>query len=181
MKDKASDSTPAPASKRSHGSWLFLLATIGLYGLVFLIDPDYAAGSFGHFVDMVKNILPILVLVFFLLWGFELIGGIKEKLGQLSGRGSGLKGWLLAIGGGILSHGPIYPWYPLLQHLREQGTRPALLAAFLYARSIKLPWLPLMVHYFGLSYTVLLTLAITLFSIPHGWLVEWLTTRRAPE
>lgn len=161
-------------AKHNRGAWGLLLGAIGLYGLVFFIDPDYAAGSFGHFVDMVKSILPILVLVFFLLWGFELIGGIKERLGQLSGRGSGLKGWLLAIGGGILSHGPIYPWYPLLQHLREQGTRPALLAAFLYARSIKLPWLPLMVHYFGLSYTVLLTVAIALFSIPHGWLVEWL-------
>ncbi len=52
--------------------------------------------------------------------------------------------------------------------------RPALLATFLYARSIKLPWLPLMIHYFGLSYTVVFSFYIMLFSPLNGYLTEFL-------
>jgi uncharacterized membrane protein YraQ (UPF0718 family) len=78
----------------------------------------------------------------------------------------------VAIGGGILSHGPVYAWYPLLQGLARHGMRPALIAAFLYARSIKLPWLPLMAHYFGLGYMLALSGWIVLFSVVNGWLVE---------
>ncbi len=47
-----------------------------------------------------------------------------------------------------------------------------LLATFLYARSIKLPWLPVMAHYFGVRYMVILTLAMLLFSPLQGRLTE---------
>lgn len=62
--------------------------------------------------------------------------------------------------------------YPLLQNLQQNGMRPALIAAFLYARSIKLPWLPLMAYYFGVTYMLTLTFYIAVFSIANGWLVE---------
>ena len=32
-----------------------------------------------------------------------------------------LKGWSIALFGGILSHGPGYIWYLMLQELREKG------------------------------------------------------------
>jgi hypothetical protein len=35
------------------------------------------------------------------------------------GKGSGIKGWPLAIYTGKLSHGPIYALYPLLRRLRD--------------------------------------------------------------
>ena len=171
---------PEGADKRGiPGGWLFLGGMLLLYLVVYALSPQYALGAFAHFLEMTQDILPILLFVFLLLWAFDLVSGIQERLGQLSGEGSGLKGWLLAIGGGILSHGPVYPWYPLLQHLQARGTRPALIAAFLYARSIKLPWLPLMAHYFGLGYMLLLTLWIAVLSIPHGWLVERLTSQKS--
>lgn len=154
------------------GGWLFLAGMLLVYLAVYLLSPGYALRAIAHFWGMAQEILPILVFVFVLLWAFELVSGIRERLSHLSGEGSGLKGWLLAVGGGILSHGPIYPWYPLLQHLQERGTRPALIAAFLYARSIKLPWLPLMAHYFGFGYMLLLTAWIAILSVPQGWLVE---------
>ncbi|BAO44907.1 conserved hypothetical protein [Thiolapillus brandeum] len=128
--------------------------------------------SFSRFLHMGKELLPVLGLVFFFLWLFNLMGSLQGKAAQLTGNNSGAKGWLLAMAMGVLSHGPIYPWYPLLHELQKKGTRPALLATFLYARSIKLPWLPVMAHYFGLSYMLTLTLLILLFSPLHGWLVE---------
>jgi hypothetical protein len=47
-------------------------------------------------------------------------------------------------------------------------TRP--LATLLYARAIKLPLLPLMAHYFGLRYTLILSAWIPGFAFLNGFL-----------
>jgi uncharacterized membrane protein YraQ (UPF0718 family) len=72
----------------------------------------------------------------------------------------------------MLSHGPIYIWYPLLEGLREQGMRSGLVAAFLYNRAIKLPHLPLMVYYFGTMFVVVLLMYMVIASIIMGKLIE---------
>ncbi len=175
-----SEQTPAKErtrSRNSRGGWWFLLAVILLYLLIALFDIEYARRSLQHFLKMGRDLLPVLILVFLFIWLFNLSSSMKEKLVGLSGRNSGIKGWIVAVTGGILSHGPIYPWYPLLKELKGHGVRPALIAAFLYARSIKLPWLPLMAHYFGLTYMLVLTFYMVLFSIVNGWLVEKLLRR----
>jgi len=156
---------------KGRGGWWFLSGVLLLYLSIALFDMEYVRSSLQHFVKMGRELLPVLILVFLFLWVFNLSSGMQEKLAGLAGRDSGIKGWMVAVTGGILSHGPIYPWYPLLKALKAQGVRPALIAAFLYARSIKLPWLPLMAHYFGLSYMIILTLYMALFSIVNGWLV----------
>jgi hypothetical protein len=161
--------------KRKGGGWWFLFAVALLYLSIALVDIDYARNSLQQFLKMGRDLLPVLVLVFLFLWVFNLSSGMKDKLVGLSGRDSGLKGWMVAVTGGILSHGPIYPWYPLLKELKAHGVRPALIAAFLYSRSIKLPWLPLMAHYFGIGYMAILTFYMALFSLLNGWLVEKLT------
>jgi len=47
-----------------------------------------------------------------------------------------------------------------------------LVATFLYAQALKLPLLPLMVYYFGASFTVVLTVCIILFSVLSGLLMK---------
>jgi len=42
----------------------------------------------------------------------------------------------------------------------------------LYSRAVKLPLLPLLVHYFGLGYTMVLVLYLIGFSIIGGLLME---------
>ncbi|WP_457668199.1 hypothetical protein [Thiolapillus sp.] len=159
-------------SRKLPGGWLFLMAVVLLYVVLLPFQAEYVQNSFQRFLHMGRDLLPVLGLVFFFLWLFNLLGSLQEKAASLTGRDSGTRGWLLSMAMGVLSHGPIYPWYPLLRELRQKGTRPALVATFLYARSIKLPWLPVMAHYFGLSYMLILTLLILLLSPLHGWLVE---------
>ncbi len=163
-------------SERGHrsdgGSWWFLGAVALLYLLLAWLQPGLARKSFFHFLRLGRSLLPALGLVFLFLWLFNLFGNLQEKTARLTGRESGWRGWLLAMAAGVLSHGPIYPWYPLLGKLMRRGSRPALVATFLYARSIKLPWLPVMAHYFGFSYMVILTLAMLLLSPLQGWLTE---------
>lgn len=158
-------------------AWLFLLGVAALYLIIAIFNPGYVQSSPHHFVNLGAGLLPALTLVFVFLWLFSLMTGLQNATARLMGRDSGIKGWLLAITAGILSHGPIYPWYPLLRALRSRGVRPAWVASFLYARAIKLPWLPVMAHYFGLRYMVTLTLLILLLAPVNGWMVERLVGR----
>lgn len=119
----------------------------------------------------------MLGLVFLLLFIANLL--LEPKwIKRYLGKGSGIKGWIAAIIGGILSLGAIYAWYAMLSELKQKGMRTALIATFLYSRAVKLPLLPLMVHYFGMAYTLILCLYLIIFSIINGFLVEKLAKQR---
>jgi hypothetical protein len=45
----------------------------------------------------------------------------------------------------------------LLHEVHEKGMQSSLVAVFLYSRAVKLPLLPLMLHYFGTGYLPSLT------------------------
>ena len=66
----------------------------------------------------------------------------------------------------------------MLSELKKKGMRTALIATFLYSRAVKLPLLPLMVHYFGAIYTLVLCLYLIIFSVVSGILVEKLTKQK---
>ena len=51
--------------------------------------------------------------------------------------------------------------------------RRALIATFLYSRSVKIAMLPLMILYFGLGYTVILCSYLIIFSVLNGALTEY--------
>ena len=70
--------------------------------------------------------------------------------------------------GGVLAIGSIYARCALLRELREKGMQSSLAAVFLCSRAVKLPLLPLMVHYFGAIYTLLLCLYLLGFSFVSG-------------
>ncbi len=95
------------------------------------------------------------------------------------GRESGLRGWLLALLAGVISHGPMYAWYPMVQDLRRHGGRDGLVVVFLFARCIKVPLLPVMVDTLGLRFTLVLSLYILAGSLLQGWLMERLQRQQA--
>jgi hypothetical protein len=72
----------------------------------------------------------------------------------------------------------VYPWYAMLGDLKAKGMRTALMSVFLYNRAIKLPLLPLLIHYFGLAYVLVLFAYLILFSLPAGLLLERLVDGR---
>jgi hypothetical protein len=55
--------------------------------------------------------------------------------------------------------------------------RTALAATFLYNRAVKVPLLPLMIYYFGIAFTAVLTAYMILFSVAVGAVTEWLVER----
>lgn len=151
------------------GPWVFPAAVLVLYGVVAMFDAATASRGFMSFVALFWKVLPVLALVFVLLWAFNTFAEPKW-LARLVGRESGLLGWVVALFGGALSLGPVYPWYPLLGELEKKGVRRSLIATFLYARAVKPPMLPLLIHYFGLPFSLILTGYLLAFAVIGGLL-----------
>ncbi len=152
----------------------FLILLTAIYLGLAAVDFDLFLRAISVFAKLLSNVLPVLalVLVIMSLLNLTIKPGMAKKM---LGKGSGLKGWTFAVVGGVLSSGPIYVWYPLIAELREKGMRDSLVAAFLYARAVKMPMIPLMVYYFGWNFTLLFTLYLLIFSVLNGILVERLT------
>lgn len=168
---------PRQQKKNGRGGWLFLALTLLAYMLLSLINPEATTKSLTFFMHVMTQVFPMLGLVFLLLFIANLL--LEPKwIKRYLGKGSGIKGWIAAIIGGILSLGAIYAWYAMLSELKQKGMRTALIATFLYSRAVKLPLLPLMVHYFGMAYTLILCLYLIIFSIINGFLVEKLAKQR---
>ncbi|MGD8484358.1 MAG: hypothetical protein PVF81_05810 [Thioalkalispiraceae bacterium] len=162
---------PKKNRTKSVGGWIFLVSVLLLYGLTALLDSDLALRAGTSFLHLLDKVIPVLLLVFILIFVVNLLlepAWIRKYLGYRSG----ILGWATAIIGGVLSTGPIYPWYALLNDLREKGMKSSLAAVFLYSRAIKLPLLPMLIHYFGITYTLVLTCYLILFSIVSGLVME---------
>jgi uncharacterized membrane protein YraQ (UPF0718 family) len=150
---------------------VFFLLSLAAYGLLGIYDFSLLKNVLSTLAGLSARIAPILLLVFGVMFLTNLFFQ-SNRVVRFLGAGSGLKGWMLAIAGGIVSSGPIYMWYPLLSDLKEKGMKDSLIAAFLYNRAIKIPLLPMMVYYFGWNFALVLSIYMVLFSVADGVLVQ---------
>ena len=155
---------------------IMLSITLFSYIVTAALSPALAESAFNKALHTLKMIAPILLLVFFLM---ALLNTFIEpqKIAQYLGKKSGIKGWIAALSGGILCHGPGYVWFPILSELRDHGVRDGLIVAFFYARAIKLPWLPAMISYFGIAFTLVLSLYILLGAWLQGIITDKLLVK----
>jgi uncharacterized membrane protein YraQ (UPF0718 family) len=154
--------------KKLPGGIIFLALIIALYVLIALLDMALAHKAWIGFLSMLSRVVPMLGVVFVIMVVFNLFFTQKTLEKYL---GSGTKGWLSAIIGGILVSGPPYVLFPLLSDLKEKGMSNTLIATFLYNRNVKIPYLPVMAYYFGLPFTIILSVYMILFSIVNGYIV----------
>jgi uncharacterized membrane protein YraQ (UPF0718 family) len=157
--------------KNLYYGFFFLGIVIILYLALFFFDSEKIYGSFHASLDIIIQILPILVLVIFLI-GIANYFLKPKTVSKYLGGESGMKGWVVAIFMGILSHGPIYVWYPLLKDLQDQGMRTSLIAVFLYNRALKIPLLPVMIFYFGIGFVFILSVYMIIASVTEGKIIE---------
>jgi len=145
-----------------------------LYVAAFVLDPQRAGMSLEGFWHVLKTLIPILAVVIVLTAMMHLWVDPKDLARHL-GQESGARGWMIALIAGVVSHGPMYAWYPMIQDLREKGARDGLIVAFFYARAVKLFLLPMMATYFGLTFTVVLTILILAAAWGQGVVMNALT------
>lgn len=149
----------------------FLLIIIAIYAVLLIFFPLKAEIALKEAGVLLVKISPILLLVIILTAIINYFTNPKQLSKHLS-EDSGIKAWIIALFAGILSHGPMYAWYPLIEELKQKGLRDSLIAMFFYARAVKLPLLPIMIGYFGLKYTIILNLYIIIGSILQGLIIE---------
>lgn len=152
------------------GGWYFLAAVFGVYVLLAVANVTLATEVALHLVQLLMRILPILAVVFALMFLLNVFLKPRAVVRFFGARG--VRGWLVAIVGGVLSMGAVYMWYPLMRELRQEGVREAFIATFLYNRAVKVQLLPFLVYYFGLEFTVTATFYMIMFSVVGGLLVE---------
>ena len=151
----------------------FLVFVIALLILLSIFDPENISRILDKASTMLYKLVPIFVLVITLT---ALINYFlkPKKIMKYFGKESGVKGILYALVGGVISHGPMYAWYPMLDDLRKHGLKFGLIASFMYARAVKIPLLPFMVGLFGLPFTVIVNVYILLFAILQGYIIDML-------
>jgi len=157
----------------------FLLLGVIAYVVLGIFDFALLKNVLCVLARLIARIGPVLLIVFVVML-FTHIFFEGQRIVRFLGKGSGFRGWMVAIAGGIASSGPIYMWYPLLSDLKEKGMKDSLIATFLYNRAVKIPLLPMMIHYFGWNFTLALSIYMVLFSVVNGTIVQRLT-QRGPE
>ena len=170
-KGKAKEEGAIKRKKELSYGLYFLGFVLILYLVLYLLEPASIQKALRASGEVLVIVAPILVIIIGFMGALNYFFTPKS-VSKYVGQGSGVKGWLLAIATGILSHGPIYIWYPLLQELRDEGMRSGLVVAFLYNRAIKLPHLPLMIYYFGTVFVVVLLVYMVIASVIEGKLLE---------
>jgi uncharacterized membrane protein YraQ (UPF0718 family) len=154
------------------GKYLFLTVLI-FYGVLFLVNSETTLSALQKSSTVLLKILPIIALVILFTGLLNYFLQPKQVANHL-GRESGAMGWLWALASGVISHGPMYAWYPLLEDLRSHGMRDGLIVVFFTARAIKIPLLPMMIDYFGWGFTLVLSCYILIGALVQGWLLELL-------
>lgn len=149
----------------------FFSLVILIYLFILVFNSAFFISSLNRFIVLVIKILPSILGAFVLIFIFNYIL-IDQKIKKYLVGKSDWKKYFLVIGLGILSAGPIYVWYPFLADLKEQGFKNGLISIFLYNRTIKLPFVPIIIYYFSLKFVILLTILMIIFSVINGIIIN---------
>ena len=163
------------AAKKYSPKWIFLGIVVLIYLSVYFFQADKMLPILNAYLKLIIKILPVFIFVYLLML-FSNYFANKEVLQKHMGESGTIKGWLIAIIAGIASAGPIYMWYPLMKDLKSKGVEDRFIATFLFNRGIKLQWLPILLAYFGIIYSLVLLVVMALVSIPQGLITEKLVS-----
>lgn len=162
--------------RKISGGIIFLIVAVLIYAVVLIINPQIASSSFASLISLFKSVWAILLFVFVVLFLINLF--VKpEKIEKHLGQTSGIKGWFYTLGASAIISVPPYVLYPILGDLKKHGMKNSLIAAFMYNRNIQIAFVPAMIYYFGLRYTIIFAFYIILFSIVSGFIVGKLASK----
>jgi len=152
-------------------AWYFPLFMAMMYGVIFFVSPQKARTALCGAGNATASMLLSLGLVFVVMLLMNLFLKPAQVAKLLTGM-SGFAGALFSILAGIISTGPIYAWYPLLQDLKKKGAGSHIIAIFLHNRSVKPFLLPVMISFFGLTYVLILIITTVLASLALGYAMK---------
>ena len=149
----------------------FLIIVLVLYIILLFSDTTSSLSALQKAGSILLSLLPLFLLIITLTALINYFLKPKQIIKHF-GKDSGAKGVFYALIGGIISHGPMYAWYGMLQDMRSHGLKDGLIATFMYARAVKLPLLPFMVDLFGMLFTIIMTLYILIAAVVQGKVID---------
>lgn len=149
----------------------FLIVVVILYIILLYFDFENSFSSLQISFDILWKLIPTFTFVIILTALVNYLLKPKQIIKHF-GKESGLKGIVYAIFGGVLSHGPIYAWYGMLNDMKSHGLKSSLIAIFMYSRAVKLPLLPFMIDVFGLTFTIIINIYILVFAVLQGKFID---------
>ena len=154
-------------------SYIFLWIMIFLYGILFFVNNNLfwkAIGDFYH--TFVGEILKVLFLITIILFVLNLV--LDKKISMSFLNTSHHMKYFYALIWGILSMGPAYMWYPILEKLHKHWLTYGHIATFIYARAVKLFFLVVMASFFGWKYTLIFNLVLIIFAVFFGLIIDFI-------
>lgn len=177
QENKAGKGSNKGNGKKSLKQRLILPAIVlAIYIVLAMFNPEKILKSVRYSTNILMSVLPILLLVLLFMFLFNLID--EKKLRKVMENSPQFAQYMVMTILGTLSHGPIYAWYPLMKEFHNKGISYGSVASFLYARGIKLTLLPILVSYFGLKFTIILTVYMLVFSYMQGILIDILMKKK---
>jgi uncharacterized membrane protein YraQ (UPF0718 family) len=156
--------------KQFQGTKLMMIV-MAIYVLLYFINANKTIDCLKHFGKNTLSIIPIFLFVIVLTAVINYYFP-KEKIAKLLQGKSNFATYSISLVAGIISHGPVFAWFPLLKDLKDKGVKNGGLVTFFYGRGIKLTLLPVMISYFGFLYTMIFIAYIAVFAILQGILFE---------
>ncbi len=156
----------------------FLIIVLVLYIILLFSDITHAISALQKAGSILFSLLPLFLLIITLTALINYFLKPKQIIKHF-GKDSGAKGVFYALIGGIISHGPMYAWYGMMQDMRTHGLKDGLIATFMYARAVKLPLLPFMVDMFGMLFTIIMTLYILIAAVFQGKVIDALEEKKS--
>ena len=135
--------------------WIGPLVIGAIYLLLMLINQETALASLQVTRSYAKEMALIMPAVL-LLMGLMEVWVSKEKIQQLLGQQSGLRGMALSFALGTLPTGPLYAAFPMTLGLLRKGARITNVVIFMGAwAALKIPQLLVEVEFLGFSFAFL--------------------------
>lgn len=153
--------------KKVNTSRVILVTALFLYIIFFFFNNEIFKSAIDDFINLMFKVIPILFVVFSLM----VISNIyltNEIIKKWFTKTKGVKGWILIVIAGFISAGPPYLWYPLLAEMKNKGMKDGFIACFIYTRAVKPYFLPVLIFYFGIKYTITLSLIMIITGILLG-------------
>jgi len=158
------------------GNWLFLFFVVFVFLIIWLFNFRIFLIISADFWYMFVKILPVILLVYVIIFWFNLIISNK-KIVQFLKKWSYTRKLILSVFFGILSSWPIYLWYWLLKQINDAWLTLWHISSFSYARAIKLPLLPIMIPYFWLKFSIIFFVVLFIFSFCQALIVDFIYNR----
>lgn len=157
-------------NQKLNGGQKFLIGMILVYFLGWFYNKNFIENAFNEFGKMFFKVAPLIIIVFFVMF-FVNIFVTPDMIKKYLGKGSGKKGFLYALLASIFFSGPPYIIFPLLGDLRKHGMSNSFAATFLSNRNVMVPFIPAMIFYFGLKYTLVVSFYILVFAVINGFIM----------